>query len=85
MARPDIAEEGCTRIDSKIANAIEEEDKFTGEICKVDEYKIILLEQITLFKSFLYLVLPSTLSPAPQQLVSSSAPSDPSANLITVP
>ena len=52
MARPDRAEEGCTRIDSKIANAIEEEDELTGEICKVDEYKIILLEQITLFKSF---------------------------------
>ena len=32
-------------LDSKIANAIEEEDKLTGEICKVEEYKIILLER----------------------------------------
>ena len=55
MARPDRAEEGCTKIDSKIANAIEEEDELTGETCEVDEYKIILLEQITLFKSFLSL------------------------------
>ena len=72
-------------LDSKIANAIEEEDELTGETCEVEEYKIVLLERIALLKSFIasheFSFPPSTVSPAPQQLVSSSVPSDPPANL----
>ena len=72
-------------LDSKIANAIEEEDELTGKIYEVEEYKIVLLERIALLKSFITScassVPPSTVSPAPQQLVSLSVPSDPPANL----
>ena len=71
-------------LDSKIANAIEEEDELTGEICEVEEYKIVLLERIALLKSFIAShessVPSSPFSPAPQQLVSSSV-RDPPANL----
>lgn len=40
-------------LNAKITNVIEEKIELTDKICKVEEYKIVMLERITLLKSFI--------------------------------